>query len=237
MTSVTTQATSDDLKICPVPAPISITVNDKAATREVLFGLAREKGLTMVERSSWHAKPGKDGMAPDWNYTMIAIHHAGRSSACSDGAKQIANIQDEHLSKNYDDIGYHFGIDCSGTVYEARDIRLKGSNVHNYNTGVIGIVLLEDLTTPEEGGDTIAKARTLMEDMGFSTQNVIPETQITALTSFITVLKDLFFIRTLGGHREFPMQLGEGKICPGNIGLKMVQQLRAELNLAAPPKE
>lgn len=102
---------------------------------------------------------------------------------------------------------------------------------------MIGIVLLEDLTTPAEGGDTIAKARTLMENMGFSTQNVIPDAQIKSLTTFIAVLKDLFLINTLGGHREFPMQLGEGKICPGNIGLKLVQQLRSKLNLTAPPKE
>jgi hypothetical protein len=59
----------------------------------------------------------------------------------------------------FDDIGYHFGIDCQGNIYEGRDVRLKGSSVHNFNTGVIGIVLLNNLTTAEEGADALALGR------------------------------------------------------------------------------
>lgn len=32
----------------------------------------------------------------------------------------------------------------------------------------------------------------------------------------------------------FPRQQGEGKICPGNLGLQIVEQLRRELSLSAP---
>lgn len=237
MRETITRTTSDDLKMCPIPEPLEITVNDKAATREVIFGLGREKGLTMVERSEWNAKPGKSGMEPDWDYRMIAIHHAGRSFACSDGTKQVSAIQDKHLSKKYDDIGYHYGIDCAGKIYEGRDIRLKGSHLLEYNTGVIGIVLLQDLTVPEEGGDVVATARLLMENLGFDTQSAIPDRQIQALKMLISVLKDLFLIDTLGGHREFPRQLGEGKICPGNLGLQIVNRLRDELSLSEPSEK
>ena len=225
MKQTLTQTTPDDLQACPSPQPLEITVDDKAATREVIFGLGREKGLNMVERSEWNAKPGRDGMEPDWNFTMIAIHHAGRSFACSDGAHQMPSIQDYQLSKKkFDDIGYHFSIDCAGKVYEGRDIRLKGSNLDHYNTSVIGIVLLEDMTTAEEGSDALAKARTLMEGFGINTHNTVPSEQIDALRTLTEALKDVFLIDTLGGHREFPRQRKDGKICPGNLGMQLVEK-------------
>lgn len=237
MRQIITRATSDNLQACPRPEPVEITVNDKAATREMIFFLGREKGLNMVERSEWGAKPGKSGMAPDWDYTMIAIHHAGRSFACSSGVDQMTKIQSHHHSQEYDDIGYHFGIDCAGVIYEGRDIRLKGSSLIGYNTGVIGIVLLEDMTTAEEGRDAIATARVLMENLGLNTQSTIPKPQTDSLKILVSVLKDLFLINTLGGHREFPNQQNEGKICPGNLGIQVVELIRIEANLSAPAQQ
>ncbi|GFM51692.1 hypothetical protein PSCICE_29590 [Pseudomonas cichorii] len=39
----------------------------------------------------------------------------------------------------------------------------------------------------------------------------IPDIQIDALLMLIQALTSVFRITTLGGHREFPMQAGEGK--------------------------
>lgn len=168
---------------------------------------------------------------------MIAIHHAGRSYACADGGSQVAGIQSTHMAKNYSDIAYHFGIDCNGTLFEARDIRLKGGHLLNYNSGVIRIVLLEDLSSSDEANDVIAGARQFMERMGFNTQNRVPNAQRDSLVAVVDVLIDIFKISVLGGHREFPKQLGEGKICPGNIGLELVENLRIHFKLIAPPKK
>jgi hypothetical protein len=236
MRDMITRTTSVELKNNQFPTPLEITVNDRAATREALFEQLRAKGVSVVERSAWQAKPAKSGMEQDWDYTMIAIHHAGRSYACSEGASQITAIQSSHHGKGFDDIAYHFGIDCTGILYEGRDIRFKGSHVRAYNTGVIGIVLMEDLTTPEEGSDLVANARQLMEHLGFNTQNAISDPQKNSLLALITALVDLFSIIILGAHREFPHQLGDGKICPGNYGLEQVKQLRTQLGLA-PPQE
>ena len=52
--------------------------------------------------------------------------------------------------------------------------------------------------------------------------------------TFIAILHEFFYINTLGGHREFPGQLGEGKICPGNVGLALVKELRNFSGLSAP---
>lgn len=89
-----------------------------------------------------------------------------------------------------------------------------------FNTGVIGIVLLENLTTAQEGDDLVAKGRMAMEYVGVSTTNVIAAAQIDALLGLIGALKSVFLIKHFGGHREFPGQASEGKICPGNVGME-----------------
>jgi len=230
-----TQATAQEIKPGEFMCPIPITVNDRAATREAIIKKVRSLNTTFLERSSWGALKGKPDMVMDWDYTMIALHHAGRSHSCTPGAEQMQEIQKGHLSQKYDDIGYHFGIDCTGQVYEGRDIRLQGSSVLKFNTGLIGIVLLENLTTPEEGGDWVAKGRVALDSLGYSTTNVIPAAQITALMHLIDALKSVFVIKHFGGHREYPGQASEGKICPGNIGMELVRNLRAKTQLLPPP--
>jgi len=230
-----TQATAQEIKPGEFMCPIPITVNDRAATREAIIKKVRSLNTTFVERSSWGAVKGKPDMVMDWDYTMIALHHAGRSHSCTPGAEQMQEIQKGHLSQKYDDIGYHFGIDCTGQVYEGRDIRLQGSSVLKFNTGLIGIVLLENLTTPEEGGDWVAKGRVALDSIGYSTTNVIPAAQITALMHLIDALKSVFVIKHFGGHREYPGQASEGKICPGNVGMELVRNLRVKTQLLPPP--
>lgn len=234
MTFTTTEK-AQEVKPGQSAAPVSITVNDRAATREAIIKKVRSLNATFVERSSWGALKGKPDMVMDWDYTMIALHHAGRSHSCTPGVVQMQEIQKGHLSQKYDDIGYHYGIDCTGQIFEGRDIRLQGSSVFKFNTGVIGIVLLENLTTPEEGGDWVAKGRVLLNSIGYSTINTIPAAQIDALMHLIDSLKSVFVIKHFGGHREYPGQASEGKVCPGNIGMELVRNLRAKTRLLPPP--
>jgi len=231
----TTTAKAQEVKPGQSAAPVPITVNDRAATREAIIKKVRSLNATFVERSSWGALKGKPDMVMDWDYTMIALHHAGRSHSCTPGVVQMQEIQKGHLSQKYDDIGYHYGIDCTGQIFEGRDIRLQGSSVFKFNTGVIGIVLLENLTTPEEGGDWVAKGRVLLNSIGYSTINTIPAAQIDALMHLIDSLKSVFVIKHFGGHREYPGQASEGKVCPGNIGMELVRNLRAKTRLLPPP--
>ncbi|AMP14594.1 peptidoglycan recognition family protein [Collimonas pratensis] len=213
-----------------------VTVNDRAATREAIITRVRQQGMEFVERSSWAAhKNRSEKMKDDWNYTKIAIHHAGRSFSCGPAALQLQEIQGEQMQRiSADDIGYHYALDCFGNVFEGRDIRFKGEHVHNYNTGVIGIVLLENLAEPEEGGDTVSAVRKFFSAMGANEQPVVPAAQSESATKFIAILREFFAITTLGGHREFPGQTREGKICPGNVGLSFVKKARAASGLAAP---
>ncbi|WP_256596184.1 hypothetical protein [Aquipseudomonas alcaligenes] len=42
-------------------------------------------------------------------------------------------------------------------------------------------------------------------------------------------------IKHFGGHREYPGQLKDGKICPGNIGMELVRAIRSNTGLMFPP--
>lgn len=230
-----TQATAQEIKPGEFMCPIPVTVNDRAATREAIIQKVKALGHVFTERSSWGAVKGKPEMVMDWDYSMIALHHAGRSHSCTPGASQMQSIQKDHLSQKYDDIGYHYGISCDGEIFEGRDIRLQGSSVLKFNTGLIGIVMLENLTTPEEGGGWVAAGREALDYVGYSTTTVIPDVQIDALLHLIDAIKSVFFINIFGGHKEYPGQASEGKICPGNIGMELVKNIRSKTQLLPPP--
>ncbi|GAB7528799.1 hypothetical protein PS3A_12080 [Pseudomonas sp. 3A(2025)] len=215
--------------------PIVITVNDRAATREALIRKIRGLGHEFVERSEWDAHKFKGIPEKDWDYSMVALHHAGRSYSCGAGAQQMLETQRLQYQKGFSDIGYHFGIDCSGNIYEGRDIRFKGSSVSLFNTHVIGIVLLNNLTTIEEGGGVVAFGRKALDSIGIGTTNQIPAPQIDATLALLTALKAVFTLTYFGGHKEFPFQEGEGKICPGHIGMELAHMIRIKTQLLAPP--
>ncbi|WP_260417859.1 PAAR domain-containing protein [Pseudomonas cichorii] len=231
----TTLAKAHPVRPGESPPPVAVTVNDRAATREAIIRKVRALGHQFVERSEWRAKPPKNPLERDWDYSMIALHHAGRSYSCGRSEEQMLDIQRGHQSDVFDDIGYHFGIDCQGVIYEGRDIRFKGSSVHRYNTGVIGIVLLNNLSTPEEGEDWVASIRKKLHTVGIDTTNKIPAHQVDATVNLITALKNSLAIKYLGGHREFPNQTDEGKICPGNIGMELTLNIRKVTQLMKPP--
>lgn len=212
-----------------------ITVNDRAATRATIFRRIAAAGYPAIERSDWAARDMKAKFEDDWDYSMIAIHHAGRNFVCNPGALQMQEVQEEHYLNGYGDVGYHYGIDCSGFIFEGRDIRYKGSHLDKFNTGVIGVVLLRNLTNVEEGGDGYAKARTHLKSViGYDTTPKAPANQVAAVIALVDVLTDLFSISALGGHREFPFQ--EGKPCPGDIGMEVVKMLRSRKVIQAPSR-
>jgi hypothetical protein len=215
-----------------------LNVTGEDARKSIISSVQR-KGVRFVERRDWAAAPADLAeMEDDWNYSAIAIHNAGRSFACGPigmAALQMQEIQRDHKKRlDAADIGYHYGIDCNGIIYEGRDIRYKGGSVLLHNTGVIGIVLIAKLTSPGEGTDFIAGTISVLDKLHMVQAPTVPVPQGESLRSLIAVLRQFFEIRILGGHREFPDQKAEGKICPGNIGIALVGQLRQETGLAAP---
>src|SRR6185437_8707841 len=102
-------------------APMIVTVNNRAATRQAIINRVQGAGINFVSRSDWAAhknRPSK--MVDDWNYSKIAIHHAGRSFTCGPAALQLQDIQEMQMGKSssaMDDIGYHYALDCFGNIF------------------------------------------------------------------------------------------------------------------------
>src|SRR5260370_37656730 len=79
---------------------VEVTVNDRAATRQAIINRVRYSGMNFVERSDWAAHKNRSArMQNDWNYSKIALHHAGRSVACGPAALQLQEIQDMQMGR------------------------------------------------------------------------------------------------------------------------------------------
>lgn len=223
-----------------------VKVDDKAATRQAIIVALRKRGYTFKTRSDWHAVTPKKTLVPDWDYTQIAIHHAGNSFSCAAaGDEQMRTAQAKEMDGRFDDVSYHYAVDCNGTIYEARDIRFKGAHVDKGNTGIIGIVLLADLSLRGDSWEEeyrkapwwrkLRGAKDWISDKLDMENDESTDAQLKSLFSLVLVLKTYFHIATLGGHREFQRKAtSEGRACPGTYGMAIVQLLRQKYGLSAP---
>ncbi len=129
---------------------VQVKVDHKAATRQAIIVALRGDGLIFKSRSDWKAKPDKNSDGPEWDYHGVALHHAGNSFSCAAaGAAQMRKAEGIDLS-SFGHLNYHYAVACDGTIYEALDIRGNGAHIASGNTGVVGVVMLADLTARDE---------------------------------------------------------------------------------------
>ncbi|MBD5804410.1 N-acetylmuramoyl-L-alanine amidase [Azoarcus sp. Aa7] len=226
---------------------VQVKVDHKAATRQAIIVALRREGFTFKTRSDWKAKPGKNSDGPDWDYHGVALHHAGNSFSCdANGAAQLRKAEQIDLS-NFGHVSYHYAITCDGTICEALDLREKGAHIASGNTGVVGIVMLADLSVRGEAyqeeyasKSLLGKVRGILKwgpDRLDTATDEPPEKQIKALFALVNVLRNFFPITMLGGHREYQrLSTGEGRACPGAYGMILVGMLRREYKLGEPKK-
>jgi hypothetical protein len=227
-------------------ATVTVKVDDKAAVRQKIIAEIRRAKVEFVTRSDWKAREAKAaGLTEDWSYFGIALHHAGNSYTCdANGADKMRRVQQAHFAEGFDDIGYHFGVDCEGAIYEGRDIRFSGSHVLNQNKGLIGIVLLADLSLRGE-------EREVQSDLPFWKKarfGILPtyddiavrhdepsEGQLKSLEKLVDVLKTNFrSIARFGGHREWAKLKDDARSCPGAHGLIVAEMMRKKFLLGQP---
>jgi hypothetical protein len=119
-------------------------------------------------------------------YTTAVIHH---SFPLLRDSGTMRALQDIHRNtRRWADIGYHFGIDGAGRVYEGRDIRVRGASVAGYNTGTLGIVLMGNFEVESPS-----------------------RAQLVALQRLLYWLKQTYRLTHLAGHYEF----NPTTACPG----------------------
>ncbi|TFW10187.1 N-acetylmuramoyl-L-alanine amidase, partial [Oxalobacteraceae bacterium OM1] len=145
---------------------------------------------------------------------------------------------------------YHYAIACTGSVFEALDIRFRGAHVEGGNTGVIGIVFLADFSVRGEAGRYGPGVRNVARKRGFvaglrewfgvqtdrlATRHDEPaEPQLRAAEVLVETLGDHFRIERLGGHREFAKAHGSSRACPGVHGMAIAEQLRRRCGWSKP---
>jgi hypothetical protein len=231
-------------------AVVTVKVDDKAAVRQKIIAEIRRAKVEFVTRSDWKAKEPATSPAEDWNYSKIAIHHAGNSYSCAaDGVAALRQAEATDMA-SFGFVSYHYAIDCQGVIYEALDIRYRGAHIEGGNTGAIGVVFLADFSVRGEaeehgpGAWNVTKKRGVVagakEWLGEQNDKVSvrhdepTEKQLRAASALTKVLVGTFKIKTLGGHREFAKALGSSRACPGTHGLIIADMLRRESGLAAP---
>lgn len=127
----------------------------------------------IVARADWgarepdHAAPNETGFSgPDnaegWlnypgdlrdAYQTVVVHHSVIYEG--DDISTMREIQAEHMdSRRWADVGYHFGVGRTGTIFEGRALQARGTHVAGFNTGSIGVVFFgnfeEDMPTQEQ---------------------------------------------------------------------------------------
>lgn len=131
------------------------------------------------------------------SYQTLVIHHSAFYEA--DGLATLAEVQRLHREdRGWADVGYHLLVDKDGTIYEGRELSVRGAHTAGYNTGSAGICLLGDFRF-----EAPAKV------------------QLDATLSLVRWLVELLNPSHLAGHKQF----NPATICPGPFLAAQIEAL------------
>ena len=132
-----------------------------------------------------------DGMTPFWGVTDL------------DARSRLEWIRNGHRGKGWSDIGYHYIVDRSGTVWQGRDVtRWQGAHVKNRNENNIGVMCMGNFMLQRPSA-----------------------AQIAGLNRTVAQLQRVYQIPTssVKTHKEWP---GAQTLCPGTQLQSKVLALR-----------
>ena len=137
------------------------------------------------------------------SHQTVIMHHSAFYKGS--GIDTLLEIQRLHREdRGWADIGYHYLIDQHGTIFEGRDLGVRGAHTAGYNTGSAGICLMGDF-------------RSLAP----------PARQMEAARSLIRWLVARLAPTHLAGHQQF----NAGTACPGTFLIAQLKDLAAAANL------
>ncbi len=101
----------------------------------------------VIARARWSGgDPSPSMMDRMTTIQWVTVHHDGMEPFFStDEAASRARlelIRRAHRGKGWGDIGYHYAVDRSGRVWEARSIVYQGAHVKDCNPGNIGVLCM-----------------------------------------------------------------------------------------------
>ena len=134
-----------------LPRPATSLPDGSLVAPEAGSVLAPDPGLPgherLMVRSTWASgHPVPSLMRRMTRIRYITVHHDGMRPFLGnhqrDAAARLEAIRRGHRGSNWGDIGYHYAVDRSGTVWEARPLVFQGAHVKDHNEGNIGVVVL-----------------------------------------------------------------------------------------------
>jgi hypothetical protein len=167
----------------PTSPPPVIVPRSAWGARDVNHQASAEPGFYGTDNLlGWRAYSGDLAEV----YSTVAIHHSYPFRRDTGTMRQIQDLHQD--TQHWADIGYHYGIGGDGTIYEGRDIHVRGASVAGYNTGTIGVVLIGDFE-----------------------QETPADAQLAALLVLVVWLTQAYSLTHLAGHYEFNPETQ----CPG----------------------
>jgi hypothetical protein len=105
--------------------------------------------------------------------TKITIHHDGMSpfagTSRSTVADRIELIRVSHLKRDggnrWGDIGYHFVVDRSGRVWQARPVSYQGAHVKHQNQANVGVLCLGNFEEQSPSRNQVRRLETLIVEL------------------------------------------------------------------------
>lgn len=197
----------------PVAMPTIVSRKDWGA-REPNFASREEGRYDPATNTGGYAsyselRPGEELAAI---LDTIVIHHAGNGDRYT-----LEMIQSEHMDgKGWSDIGYHYIVAEDGTIYEGRDLSVRGTHVEHGNTGKVGILFLGDY----EPGPWVWLA--LGEPFWRDHDDKPTAPQIESAKTLISWLDSAYGIDSVVGHND----LNETE-CPGDLLERYLPELDA----------
>jgi len=177
----------------------------------------------LITRAEWGARPfiGTPVNLARPTYDYMTWHHAAGYSAENEeeGKAQMRAMQDLHQNvRGWSDIGYQFGIDRAGNLYQGRPFMdnstslsqvptlAQGAHVGGANTGNIGVVIMGCYHPPEGA---------------HCEQEITPEAFATYINLF-AFLSERYGVEPefIRGHRDFSQTA-----CPGDNNYVRIPEL------------
>jgi len=135
----------------------------------------------VIGRRQWsHGEPVPALMDRMQPVRYITVHHDGMDAFHAtderSSASRLETIRRAHRSYNWGDIGYHFAIDRSGRVWQARPLRWQGAHVKHYNEGNVGVLCMGNFEIQQPSRAQVAALeqflQQLMQQYGVSVNRV-----------------------------------------------------------------
>jgi len=198
---------------CPIYKPAIVSREEWGAHAPGTFG----NQTPSAPKYEGHFNEKEDGYKPyegnlDDIYYRITLHHEG-----DDETHNVLLVQEGKMNEGFYDIGYHFIIGRDGTIYQGRDIGVRGNHAYP-NTGNLGILWLGDFNPGYDASDPRYGEVDPNDDPGPTTK------QYNATVDLIAWLDQEYGIDELYGHRNVPG--GFSTTCPGDNAMSYIEQLK-----------